>query len=428
MCNVKVTAEKRFAVQQHLSRDKHINGLERNVPNRSEYFLDLTRTFLSCNIPLNKLENPAFSKFLEKYTNKQTPDRSILRKNYVSICYDETIQMIRSYVENKKLWVSINETTDANGRYVANVIIEVLEKTNHSTIAKVLDKSLSILWPQGIIHDNVLLFLSDAAPYMVKAATSIQTYYSKMIHVTCLAHALHRVAEEIKIHFPNVDELINNVKKVFLKAPSRIQIFKTMAPDIPLPPRPVLTRWGTWLNASMYYCDHFELIKEIINQLDGEDAVAVSKAQNLFSNHISNIYNSIRNFRTEIQKTPNQIGKIIYQKLSTTLNKNKGFKIISNISDILNGQGTTNEIPDDLTANDLAFFKYSPITSVDVERSFSIYKNLLADNRRSFLFENLKQALVVQCNSSECTVEYKCYTQLKMRSLPGGDQFSSGDG
>ncbi|KAE9542498.1 hypothetical protein AGLY_003359 [Aphis glycines] len=333
--------------------------------------------------------------------------------------------IIRKFIQkNKNIWVSIDETTDANGRYVANVIIgtlevgniEVLEKTNHSTIAKVLDKSLSILWPQGIIHDNVLLFLSDAAPYMVKAATSIQTYYSKMIHVTCLAHALHRVAEEIRIHFPNVDELINNVKKVFLKAPSRIQIFKTMAPDIPLPPRPVLTRWGTWLNASMYYCDHFELIKEIINQLDGEDAVAVSKAQNLFSNAnfstlatsitqletsgvpLIDSINIIQKIKAEIQKAPNQIGKIIYQKLSTTLNKNKGFKIISDISDILNGQGTTNEIPDDLTANDLAFFKYSPITSVDVERSFSIYKNLLADNRRSFLFENLKQALVVQLN------------------------------
>jgi len=43
-----------------------------------------------------------FRKFLEKYTKKQTPDRSTLRTNYVSICYDETIQMIRSYVKNKK--------------------------------------------------------------------------------------------------------------------------------------------------------------------------------------------------------------------------------------------------------------------------------------------------------------------------------------
>lgn len=177
----------------------------------------------------------------------------------------------------------------------------------------------------------------------------------------------------------------------------------------------------------MYYCDHFELIKEIINQLDGEDAVAVSKAQNLFSNvnlkhnliyikaNFSTLATSITQLETSgvplidsiniIQKIKAEIqkGKIIYQKLTTTLNKNKGFKIISDISDILNGQGATNEIPDDLTANDLAFFKYSPITSVDVERSFSIYKNLLADNRRSFLFENLKQALVVQCNSSECT-------------------------
>lgn len=82
--------------------------------------------------------------------------------------------MIRSYVENKKLWVSIDETTDANGRHVANVIMgtlevgiigkmfllnsEVLEKTNLSTIAKILDKSLSILWSQGIILYRIISF------------------------------------------------------------------------------------------------------------------------------------------------------------------------------------------------------------------------------------------------------------------------------
>ncbi|KRZ77628.1 hypothetical protein T08_12856 [Trichinella sp. T8] len=29
-------------------------------------------------------------------------------------------------------------------------------------------------------------------------------------------------------------------KKVFLKAPSRVQLFKEMAPEIPLPPQPYL--------------------------------------------------------------------------------------------------------------------------------------------------------------------------------------------
>jgi len=73
------------------------------------------------------------------------------------------------------------------------------------------------------------------------------------------------------------------VKKIFLKAPSRIQIFKTMAQDVPLPTTPVLIRWGTWLNAMMYYCEHFKLIKKIMDKLDEEDSVAVSKAQQLFS-------------------------------------------------------------------------------------------------------------------------------------------------
>lgn len=37
-------------------------------------------------------------------------------------------------------------------------------------------------------------------------------------------------------------------------------------------------------------------------------------------------------------------------------------------------------------------------TSVDVERSFSIYKQILADNRRTLTFEHIKQYIVVQCN------------------------------
>jgi len=92
---------------------------------------------------------------------------------------------IKEYCENQKLWISIYETTDAEGRYIANVIIakleigypgkifllhtEVLEKANHTSIAKLLDKTLNLLWPQGIKYDNILLFLRDAAPYMVKA-------------------------------------------------------------------------------------------------------------------------------------------------------------------------------------------------------------------------------------------------------------------
>jgi hypothetical protein len=122
------------------------------------------------------------------------------------------IEKIRSYVENQKIWVTLDKTTDIEGRYVPNVVVgtlelngpgkhflintEVLEKVSHSTISKLFDRSLQIIWPNGIKHDQVLLLLSDAAPYMVKAGKAIKVFYSKMEHVTCLAHALHRVRKK----------------------------------------------------------------------------------------------------------------------------------------------------------------------------------------------------------------------------------------
>ena len=43
--------------------------------------------------------------------------------------------------------------------------------------------------------------------------------------------------------------------------------------------------------------------------------------------------------------------------------------------------------------------KYAPLTSVEVERSFSALKNLLTDKRTSLSDENLEQLLVIQCNN-----------------------------
>ncbi|PSN45032.1 hypothetical protein C0J52_23372 [Blattella germanica] len=45
----------------------------------------------------------------------------------------------------------------------------------------------------------------DAAPSIMKVAASLSALYPKMVHVTCLAHALHRVAEEVWTNFPQVE-------------------------------------------------------------------------------------------------------------------------------------------------------------------------------------------------------------------------------
>jgi len=65
---------------------------------------------------------------------------------------------------------------------------EQLEKTNYSTIARVFDKSIGII---GIQYEDVLLFTSDTAPYMIKAGNTLKAFYPKMIHITCTPWSLY---------------------------------------------------------------------------------------------------------------------------------------------------------------------------------------------------------------------------------------------
>ncbi|KAK4886989.1 hypothetical protein RN001_003260 [Aquatica leii] len=102
-----------------------------------------------------------------------------------------------------------------------------------------------------------------------------------MIHVTCLAHGLQRVAETVRFTYANVNTMISSVKKVFLKAPSRLQLFREIAVGIPLPPTPIITRWGTWIEAANYYAENFEVIKDVFNQLDPEESQSIKEAQSI---------------------------------------------------------------------------------------------------------------------------------------------------
>jgi hypothetical protein len=63
---------------------------------------------------------------LEKYRNQHIPTDSTLRKNYLSPCYENILRKPRRRVADNKIWLSIDETTDISGRYVANVVIGTL--------------------------------------------------------------------------------------------------------------------------------------------------------------------------------------------------------------------------------------------------------------------------------------------------------------
>lgn len=113
----------------------------------------------------------------------------------------------------------------------------------------------------------MLLLLSDATPYMIKAGKTLNVFFSNMIHVTCLVHMLQSIDEKVRELFPNVNILVNNLKKSVLKTPHRVEVYKDVLQNVALPPEPILTRWGTWIEAATFCADNFEQLKIIIIEM-----------------------------------------------------------------------------------------------------------------------------------------------------------------
>ncbi|RLU16051.1 hypothetical protein DMN91_011809 [Ooceraea biroi] len=154
ICNKVVSAEKIFTVKQHLASKKHIELANKNEVTRStqqlfgessiskmnntQFAKDLCSALISADIPLYKMRNQNFVSFLEKYTQHKVPSETTLRTNSVKDLYKATIENIKSCVKNHFLWISIDETTDATGRYVANIIIGILDSEELSAKRKYL--------------------------------------------------------------------------------------------------------------------------------------------------------------------------------------------------------------------------------------------------------------------------------------------------
>ena len=215
-------------------------------------------------------------------------------------CHQDAIHEIQDSLGDKPIWVGVDETTDAMARYVANVLIGrldnekyhtpylanmvFLEKTNSATISRLVNNTLKFLWP-NFDADLLKLLLSDAAAHMLKSGQELKVFYPTLLHITCLAHGLHRVCESVREMFTEVNDLVSAMKRIFVKATSRIIIWKEAYPEVPLPPEPVLTRWGTWIDAALFYAKNLEKVKTIVSQWFPEDAAAIGKCQKLLKNH-----------------------------------------------------------------------------------------------------------------------------------------------
>jgi hypothetical protein len=178
------------------------------------------------------------------------------------------VSNMQEVIYNRRISITIDETTDVCGRAAVNILFsfgdktklvktEYLEAVNNTTIAQLVIRTLQFY---NISHDNLIFFISDNAAYMLKAFQILSPLISQLKHNRCLAHILNLV-EETWINYKNfkfLDSIVANIKKSFIHSPARkrrwfsfLKSFSSSSTTsldqnlITLPPLPVKTRWNS---------------------------------------------------------------------------------------------------------------------------------------------------------------------------------------
>ena len=72
--------------------------------------------------------------------------------------------------------------------------------------------------------------------------------------------------------------------------------------------------------------------------------------------------------------------EVFRRKADSVFSKNDGLRVLEAVDRVLRGEATLTDDLTPFTAADVACLKHGPLTSVDVERSFSMLRALLREN------------------------------------------------
>lgn len=418
-------------IQSHLATAKHKKSKERQIlqpsiagaivvadtkkKHENSYSLKLARAFLEAGIPLWKLRHPSIKNFFYQEHKEILPCSSTFYKKIEEI-HSETLEKIKNNIGVSPIYFICDETTDAKHRYALNVLVGklngepsapmllstiFLEKTNNTTVQQGLLKATTTLYGANIPFERVRFLITDQAPYMIKAGKGLKVLFPNLKHVSCLVHGLNRVSEVIKDRSLLANIFISKMKAVLAKSHVRRQMYSEIC-RLPFPPDVIEIRWNTWLNAAFFYAEHFSSIKTFVLALDN-DSKAVEELQNCIKKvKLQQELAEIHNFKflteaiTRLEKRGMSVPEQI-TVLSSVKSKLTGVEL-AKLEDVLSKNPDVDfweSLPVDLQIK----YKYVPLTSVDVERSFSIYRHILSDRRYSLTESNLAMLNVIQYNN-----------------------------
>ena len=92
------------------------------------------------------------------------------------------------------------------------------------------------------------------------------------------------------------------------------------------------------------------------------------------------------------------------------MSKNSGLLPIRAVNSIL--EGKDNELPENMSSDKASSLKFCPLTSVNVERSFSVYESVL-EEREGLTTENLAKIMICKCYYSKSVKNFENWSFLR---------------
>jgi len=176
---------------------------------------------------------------------------------------------------------------------------------------------------------------------------------------------------------------------------------------LPLPPNTIIIRWGTWIRTAIYYSLNYSKVVNFINSLaiDSKSiAIKIFKAL-IQVDDLSNDFLVVSEMEfmvqsiTKLETEGLRISEQLEIQLNDMKSKLKGQALIKLNQSLLKNPDLKSYTNEKNNYDHKLQTKYAPLVSVEVERSFSIYKSILTDRRQNSTETTIEHFNVVKYNN-----------------------------
>ncbi|KAJ4434511.1 hypothetical protein ANN_23073 [Periplaneta americana] len=296
-------------------------------------------------------------------------------KNYQ---VEEEVHGLSTNGSTRRIDIIAIPTRSTSGFIIDQIVRMEMYENKPAEVEKLLSSNLLSKKPKVRIYKTIILpivlYGCETWTLTLREEQRLRMFENKVLRKIFGAKRNEVTGEWRKLHNAKLHALysspniMRNIKSRNLRwtghVAHQVSKFRNQFHKLSLPPCPVPTRWGSWLEACNYYARHLQSVKKVVQSFDTDDAAAIQIRQELLNDETiekevtdikSNFgylpdaiiqlgksgvelveqINIMRTIVNKLSAVEGEIGKRVGEKMNKVLIKNDGYDILSRISDVL---------------------------------------------------------------------------------------------